>query len=363
VNSKFQNQAHFADYSNKFAAKIPCMNPKVSIGIVLFGDKYLKESLPSLVQQDYENVEFLLVDQEEDKWTAFDFVKRELPEIFNNPRVKIEKGKNLWHSGGHNKLIQKALYGGADYYICGSNDMLYPTDLVSRAIAELEKPEHKKFGSATVKLLRWSNCPPDKGGCPKGREVIDSCGIGMTPGHHFYDVGQGAEDRGQFDQQQEIFGASGALAIFRRKALEDIGNDGEFFDKKLHYKNDIDLAYRLQWFGWKSLFVPTIEVFHDRQLGGESSLFQFFRERKKTARWAKESSLWGHLVILEKNFSSNFSWRTKLATRFYNFKKLIYFIFCEPFLLKQFWKIRKTRAKLQKSRKKVGADKIEKLMN
>ncbi|MCF7836749.1 hypothetical protein K9N08_01080 [Candidatus Gracilibacteria bacterium] len=333
------------------------MNPKVSIGIVLFGEKYSQEMLPSLVQQDYPNVEFLLLDQEEDKWSASKFIEEKMPAIFHDPRVKIERGRNLWHSGGHNKLIHKALDGGADYYICGSNDMLYPPDLVSRTIIELEKPEHSKFGSATVKLLQWDFENKKK------TKTIDSCGIGIRKSHYFYDRGQGAKDGGQFDQQREIFGASGALTILRKTALQSIETQNNFFDEKLHYKNDVDLAYRLQWLGWKSLFIPSVEVFHDRQLNRESSLFQFIEKRRKVARWAKESSLWGHLVVLEKNFSANFSWQVKCATRFYNFKKIIYFIFCEPYLLKQFWKIREIKAELRKSRKNVSVDKIEKFMN
>ncbi len=254
------------------------MLPKVSIGIVLFGEKYLEKMLPSLIQQDYKNVEFLLLDQEEKKWSASKFIKKNLPKIFNDPRIKIECGENLWHSGGHNKLILKALKNGAKFYICASNDMLYPKNLVSKTIKILEKKENLKFGSAAIKLRRWNFEKNEQ------TEIIDSCGIGIKKSHHFFDIGCGEKDSLKFSNPREIFGGSGALVIFRKKALEDVAVDSKFFDEKLHYKNDVDLAYRLQWAGWKSLFIPEVVAFHNRQLKSKPSLLELLSERKHPAR-------------------------------------------------------------------------------
>jgi GT2 family glycosyltransferase len=299
-----------------------------------------------------------LLDQQEGKWEAYDFVKTKLPEIFNNPHIKISKGKNLLHSGGHNKLIQQALDNGAEYYICASNDMLYQPFFVSQLIEELKKLENQKYGIATIKLLQWHKQKLDK--------VIDSCGIGITKSQYFFDIGQGQIDKGQFDKTRKIFGASGAFIIFRREALEDIEFQGEYFDELLHYKNDVDLAYRLVWAGWKCLFLPNIVAYHDRQLAGENSFFQFFQQRKKTNRFAKESSFFGHLAVLKKNFSASFSWQTKFAIKWNNFKKLIFILLFEPYLLRQFKRIKQCEAELQLKKNsmkfRVEASDVEKMM-
>jgi hypothetical protein len=54
----------------------------------------------------------------------------------------------------------------------------------------------------------WDFNPAD--GADRKANVIDSCGIGITPSHHFYDIGQGEEDNGQYDKLKDIFGPSGA---------------------------------------------------------------------------------------------------------------------------------------------------------
>jgi GT2 family glycosyltransferase len=245
--------------------------PLVTIGLVLYkGEKYLKLALESLMAQDYPNVEYLFRDQgPEGEATAF--IRTQLPDIF--AKIKIEKGENLMHGGGHNALMRQMK---GDYYLCCSNDMLYPPDLVSKLVAEMEKPENQAVGSATPKLMFWDfekaiNC--DLEGSKTNR--IDSFGIAISHAHRFSEIGAGEEDLGRYDHQTSIFGSSGALSFYRKKALNDvayINSNGstEYYDSLLHYKNDCDLSYRLQWAGWKSLFLSMAKVWHDRFNGNQS---------------------------------------------------------------------------------------------
>ncbi|MCI0471843.1 MAG: glycosyltransferase, partial [Candidatus Aminicenantes bacterium] len=191
---------------------------KVTVGLVLhMVNPHLKDCLESLVEQDYPYTEFMIRDQSPDG-EAYEFIRKNLPDVYD--RVHIEKGENLWHSGGHNALIRQMT---GDYYVCASNDMLYPPDFISGVIKEMEKHENRKCGSATVKLMVW-DFPlrhPDHPEIDK-TTTIDSCGLGIRKNHFFYDIGQGKEDRYQYDHKKHIFGASGALAIYRKEALEDV---------------------------------------------------------------------------------------------------------------------------------------------
>lgn len=336
------------------------MSPKVTIGVVLFGTKFLIESLPSLVAQDYKNVNFIFLDQQEGDWEASEFIEKNLPSVFHNSRVKIERGDNRWHSGGQNVLIQRALEMGADYYICASNDMLYSSDFVTKIVTKLEKPEYQKYGSAAVKLRQWNF---EKN---KKTSILDSCGINISRAHHFSCRGQGELDYGQFDSEKDVFGADGALGIFRCQVLQDVAVDGEFFDELLHYKNDVDLAYRLQWCGYRCIYLPEVVAYHDRQLSGEKSFKSTFYRRRSIPYWARANSFFGHLVVLRKNLSSQFSWRIKMATRCYNLKKLFFLLIFEPKLLKQYWRMRKHRAELSRKSaiacRKVFVTEIERFM-
>ena len=358
--------------------------PKVTIGLILHkGEKYLESCLTSLIEQDYPYIEFLIRDQSPNG-EAYEYIKKELPDVFD--KLHIEKGENLMHSGGHNMLIRQMT---GDYYFCCSFDMWYPQNFVSNVIKELEKHENKKFGSATCKLMVWdyalmhSDYPDiDK------TNRIDSCGLGICKNHYFYDVGQGELDKSQYDHKIYIFGASGALAIYRKEALEDVvfdstplkadkrwsakGKGGkEYFDELIHYKNDIDLAYRLQWAGWPCLFIPEIKVYHDRlastPYSSKNRFIRILKARKSKSKWVKENSFLGQQIVLIKNYSKRFSIITKLRTIFHQWGTLLFTLVFEPYLLKQLRVLKKNEKKILKKRdsiiRNVKPERIEKLMN
>ena len=63
-------------------------------------------------------------------------------------------------------------------------------------------------------------------------------------------------DHGQFDKAEEIFGACGGAALYRKAMLDQIGLfDEDFFA----YHEDVDLAFRARLFGWKCMYVPVRE--------------------------------------------------------------------------------------------------------
>ena len=191
--------------------------------------------------------------------------------------------------------------------------------------------------------------------------MLDSCGIGLTQGHHFFDIGQGKKDEGQFDGTKEIFGASGALAVYRKSALNTVcyvSPEGrrEYFDELLHYKNDVDLSYRLQWAGQKCLFIPSVRVYHDRQVDT--------KKRKSLA--TLESSLYGQLFVLKKNFDPRFSFTVKFKTFLRKWGYVKWRLAYNPLLIKQLFQLGKDAAKIEDRRKKmpraVSPKEIEQLM-
>lgn len=323
--------------------------PKVSIGLVLYkGERYLKPCLQSLLNQDYPNIEFLFRDQSPDG-EAYEYIKTELQDYWGS--FKLEKGPNLWHSGGHNALMRRM---NGDYYITCSNDMIYPEDFVSKIIQTLEKPANRHYGSATCKLMVWKFNPDNE--VSELTNTIDSCGIGITASHHFYDIGQGEEDEGQYDSVKDIFGPSGALSVFRKTALDDIAYQNkrglpEYYDSLLHYKNDVDLAYRLQWAGHKSLFIPNVEVWHDRQATNlhKSPLLarRITKARDDKSIFTKENSFFGQQVVMQKNFNSDFSLKVRAKTFSYKIAALTYVTLFERYLLKQLKIIREFKEEIQ----------------
>ena len=274
------------------------------------------------------------------------------------------------HSGGHNTMIQQMLDGGGEIYVCASNDMLYSKDFVSKIVSAMQKEGAKV---ATCRLMQWDFQKVLDGNIEGSKtSIIDSYGIGLTRSHKFFDQGQGIEES-NFPKHPKIIGPSGALAVYHKEALEAIAyknEDGEkeYFDAALHYKNDCDLAYRLSWAGFKCLLVD-VKVYHDRQLGDKSGTgaVEKLKDHHQKAYWAKESSLFGHLVALEKNFSKDFSFGVKIRTFFSRVARLLYTIFLSPKMIPTYTKVSVLKEEIDKKReamqRKVNAREIERLMS
>ena len=347
-------------------------NPKVTIGVILFkGEKYLKHSLRSLVAQDYSNIEYLVRDQSPNG-EAYEYIKNQLPDVFK--KIKLEKGGNLWHSGGHNTLIRQMK---GQYYFCCSNDMLYPTDFVSGCMKELLNPENRMFGSATDKLLKWDFEKAEDGDLIGSQtKMIDSFGIGIAKNHHFFDIGSGDADQTPYLTLRRIFGPSGALAIFTKDALDEIAyknEDGklEYFDELLHYKNDVDLSYRLQWAGFPSLLIKSVTVYHDRQVGvfGHTNFNIINRLISNAAKskWVRGNSFFGHLVVLKKNYYRGFSLEVRIKTLISRILRFLYVLFLDANLFSQYKQVKKFKREINMKMKAIirrtDASKIEALMD
>jgi hypothetical protein len=69
-----------------------------------------------------------------------------------------------------------------------------------------------------------------------------------------------------------VFGPCAGAALYRRAMLDDIGLfDEDFFA----YMEDVDLAWRAQWAGWKCVYVPDAAVYHVHSATGrEGSHFK-----------------------------------------------------------------------------------------
>src|SRR5207253_10520458 len=74
----------------------------------------------------------------------------------------------------------------------------------------------------------------------------------------------------EFERAGEIFGPSGAAAMYRRKALEDAAIAGQYFDEDFFaYREDADLAWRCRLLGWTSIYVPGALAQHRRRVTPE----------------------------------------------------------------------------------------------
>ncbi|QQS58691.1 glycosyltransferase family 2 protein [Candidatus Peregrinibacteria bacterium] len=295
--------------------------PLFSVGIVFHEqENMLPRAISSLLQQSFPHFELLLRDQSP-SGSASEWLQKRIPKEMEDSRIRLFQGENLFHSGGHNALIHK-MCGTA--YCCASNDMEYDNRLLEVFANSLQA--HPEVDIFVPKLFRWE----------KGRiQKIDSCGIGLTKSNFFFDIGHEMPDSEQYNIQREVFGGSGALFCVRKDALESIRNGSEYFDELLHYKNDVDLMYRFQWLGKKSLFLPEAIAWHARHA----------RKNGKKSVFIKESSLFGQIVLLRKHVWKKLPFSVQIFSGIRILLVLMVLLVTSPKILFRVFTVLKTKEK------------------
>ena len=218
---------------NKFDShKFVHTSPKVSIGILTYNsEKYIIPCLNSILTQDYDNLDIHIFDNQSTDNTS-DIIKKKFPQV-----NLINSSENLGFGKAHNKLIRKT---DGDFYACLNVDMIFEPNFISELLKSIsEKPV---YGTAGGKLKRWDfKAYQQNTGVVRelGKtNFIDSTGIKILKAHRFEDIGQAEVDYGQYDSEKDIFGSSGAAALYRRKALEDVAftnenGNKEYFDENM----------------------------------------------------------------------------------------------------------------------------------
>lgn len=223
------------------------------------GRHLLDDSLGSLMKQTYSPLEILLVDNgSEDDSAAY--VREKYPSV----RI-LRNSKNLGFAGGNNVGLRQA---EGKYILMLNND----TELDPHCIEELMKVAESSaptIGSWGTKILSFDN-----------RDIIDVCGIVIYPDGLGRGRGRLEPARDRYNQIEEIFFISDCAGLYLKKMIQEIGlYDEDFFN----CNEELDLGFRAQLAGWKSLYVPTAVVYHrySATIGKYSPQKAFLTERNR----------------------------------------------------------------------------------
>ncbi|UQZ33766.1 glycosyltransferase family 2 protein [Paenibacillus sp. PK3_47] len=189
---------------------------------------------------------------------AYKTIMTALPEL-----LLLENKLNTGFAPAHNQAIAAT---DTDYVLVLNPDLTLAPDYVSRLIMQMES--NSRIGSATGRLLLKAD-----------PTLIDSTGLRMNRARRAFDRGAG-EPAIQWMESGEVFGVSGAAAMYSRQMIDDITVEGEFFDGDFFaYKEDVDVAWRAELFGWKGYYDAEAVGYHERgwKTSGRSGKPMFIR--------------------------------------------------------------------------------------
>ncbi|TAL49694.1 glycosyltransferase family 2 protein, partial [Patescibacteria group bacterium] len=272
--------------------------------------------LKSIMDQTYRDFNVLVIDNASSDGVER-FLKDQYPEI-----AFIRNARNLGFSVAHNQGIRYAIEHWPqtelqDHFVLITNPdvLLTPTFLEELVAATRTHPEAGSFGG---KLLRafGENLSDDVFKEVVRSDRIDSVGLNPHRNRTITDRGAGELDEGQYEEQEKVFGISGALALYRAKALEDVRFGDEILDQDFFaYKEDVDLAWRLQHARWDALYVPHAIAYHYRGMYGpeKSGFWTRLRNHREKSTLRNFFSTRNHWLMLFKNlefinFLLSFPW-------------------------------------------------------
>jgi GT2 family glycosyltransferase len=186
--------------------------------------------------------------------------------------VVVEPGRNLGFAGG----VASALEYARGRWIAVINDdcVLAPEALREMLAAGADRGDV----GAVAAQIRFASRP----------ETINCAGIevdtlGVTRERLLgMPVGTG-------DEASDVFGASGAAALYRRRMLDALGGFDESF---FAYLEDADLAWRGRMQGWRCVYAPRAVVLHrhSASLGHGSSDKHYLVGRNRVRMLAKNAT-------------------------------------------------------------------------
>lgn len=201
------------------------------------GKKLLEVSLASLQKQSFSTFETVVVDNGSTD-DSVSFIEEKYPQI---KIVKLEK--NYGFATAINAGVKAVR---TDYVAFLNND----TEVDKYWLAELMRAteKHPEVISFCSRLLNFDD-----------RKQIDGVGIRINEVGQARSIGWLEKDQGQYESEMFIFGATGGAALFKRDIFIKVGMFDEHY---FMYSEEVDWAFRAQFLGYKSLYVPKAIIYH-----------------------------------------------------------------------------------------------------
>ena len=238
------------------------------------GNYFLDHCLSSLSRQTFSHAEIVVDNGSTDG--SYETIETKFPDI---NLIKLDR--NYGFAGGVNCGIQKAILDGNEYVALFNNDAVAETDWLEKLVARMDA--NPKAAIVTSKILHLDD------------DKLDSTGDFYSVYGFSFPRGRDELDTGQYDDDTNIFAASGGASLYRVAALKEIGLFDESF---FAYYEDVDISFRAQLAGWEVLYEPSARVRH--AIGGTSS---------KHGNFSRYHTIKNFFYLYYKNMPTKLYWK------------------------------------------------------
>ena len=230
---------------------------RISVVLVTWNSApYLRRCLDGILQQTYRDREFIVVDNASSD-SSLEIVAPHATRVIRNDTNR-----------GFSAAVNQALgVASGELLLVVNPDCYLEPEYAERLVRVFESSslpvfgEHSttRIGAATGLLMRahgWDIEPT---------HAVDSAGMRMTRNGRHLDITTRPAAR------TEVFGVSGAAAMYRVAFLQDVAIDGEAFDEDFFaYREDADIAWRGRLRGWGAVCEPAAVAYHVRRVTPEA---------------------------------------------------------------------------------------------
>lgn len=218
---------------------------RIAIVILNWNGKSFLESFLPLVIRHSKNIADVVIADNHSTDDSIAFLRSHFPEV----RIVLNES-NLGFAGGYNAALKQI---EAEYYVLLNSDVEVSENWIAPVIERMD--QDGRIAACQPKIRSYKQKEMfEYAGAAGG--FIDKFGYPFCRGRLFTTL---EKDEKQYDDEKEIFWATGACLFIRSEVFHQLnGFDEEFFA----HMEEIDLCWRIHKAGKKIVYVPASMIYH-----------------------------------------------------------------------------------------------------
>ena len=280
------------------------------------GEKYISETIESLLKVDSSGIDFTIVVVDNDSSdSSVNLITKKYKQV-----ILINNPTNMGYAAGNNIGIKYAIKNDADYILIVNSDVIVDKNILAEFIKGVKKyPNAGIFGSKIYFAPGFEYHKERYETKDIGNVIWYAGGIIDWKNVIATHRGVDAVDNGQFDIDLEVDFITGAVMFVKRDVFMKVG----LFDVKYaFYYEENDLCQRAVKSGYKLMYLPQARSWHAnaQSTGIGSPLQDYFISRNRLMFGLKYAPIIAKQALIRESlriYKNGREWQKKGIKDFY----------------------------------------------